>query len=84
MVVRLDAVSAGSEFRAADCAPRASLGNGQIGVTDWVQVGRYVAGLDSLTTAGGKRRQPHASRPGLAPRHRVARQPRHRRRACFE
>jgi hypothetical protein len=52
-VVGLDTVSNGSEFQRADCAPRATLGDGQITVADWVQVGRYVVGLDPLTAVGG-------------------------------
>src|SRR5205085_2125838 len=35
------------------CAPRASLGDGRISVTDWTQAGRYAAGLDPITPAGG-------------------------------
>jgi hypothetical protein len=52
-VAGLDTVSNGSEFQRADCAPRATLGDGQITVADWVQVGRYAVGLDPLTVAGG-------------------------------
>jgi hypothetical protein len=52
-VAGLDIVSNGSEFQRADCAPRATQGDGQITVADWVQVGRYAAGLDALTAAGG-------------------------------
>jgi hypothetical protein len=43
----------GSEFQRADCAPRATQGDGQLTVADWVQVGRYAVGLDPLTAAGG-------------------------------
>jgi len=50
---RLDTAADGGEFQRADCAPRSSLGNGQINVTDWVQSGRYAAGLDPLTAVGG-------------------------------
>ena len=49
----LDYPSNASEFQRADCAPRSTLGDGAITVADWVQVGRYVAGLDPLTRAGG-------------------------------
>jgi hypothetical protein len=52
-VAGLDIVSNGSEFQRADCAPRATLGDGQITVADWVQVGRYALGLDPPTFAGG-------------------------------
>ncbi len=52
-VAGLDIVSNGSEFQRADCAPRGTLGDGQITVADWVQVGRYAVGLDPVTAAGG-------------------------------
>jgi Immunoglobulin domain len=52
-VAGLDTVSNGSEFQRADCAPRSTLGDGQITVADWVQVGRYAVGLDPITAAGG-------------------------------
>jgi hypothetical protein len=42
-----------AEFQRADCAPRATLGNGFISITDWVQAGRYAAGLDPITPVGG-------------------------------
>jgi hypothetical protein len=45
-------VSAG-EFQRADCAPRSSLGDGQLKVTDWVQAGRYSIGGDGLQVVGG-------------------------------
>ncbi len=61
-VAGLDAVSNGSEFQRADCAPRATQGDGQITVADWVQVGRYVVGLDLPTAAGG----PTNPIPGIA------------------
>jgi hypothetical protein len=41
-----------SEFMRADCAPRATGGDGVINVLDWVQVGRYAAGLDPATAVG--------------------------------
>lgn len=43
----------GSEFQRADCAPRATLGDGRVGMADLVQAMRYAAKLDPLTTAGG-------------------------------
>lgn len=46
-------VSNGAEFMRADCAPRNTLGDGRLTVSDWTQVGRYVVGLDPLTPAGG-------------------------------
>src|SRR5262249_55726204 len=52
-VARLDYPTNASEFQRADCAPRASLGDGNILVNDWVQAGRYAAGLDPMTVAGG-------------------------------
>jgi len=52
-VARLDYPTNAAEFQRADCAPRATLGDGAIKVTDWVQVDRYVSGLDPLTPAGG-------------------------------
>src|ERR1044071_4731443 len=52
-VAHLDTPANGSEFQRADCAPRASLGDGRLSITDWVQAGRYAAGLDPLTPAGG-------------------------------
>ena len=50
---RLDYPTNGTEFQRADCAPRATLGDGAIKVTDWVQAGRYAAGFETLTPAGG-------------------------------
>lgn len=52
-VASLDPTNPGSEFQRADCAPRATRGNGHLTVTDWVQTGRYVSGLDPQTPAGG-------------------------------
>jgi hypothetical protein len=43
----------GSEFMRADCAPRASCGDGSISIADWVQTGRYAVGLDPLAAAAG-------------------------------
>jgi hypothetical protein len=50
---RLDYPTNAAEFQRADCAPRATLGDGTIKVTDWVQAGRYAAGFETLTPAGG-------------------------------
>jgi uncharacterized protein (TIGR03437 family) len=61
-VARLDVVDAGSEFQRADCAPRSALGDGNLNLSDWVQGGRYAAGLDPLTPAGGPA-APVASQP---------------------
>jgi hypothetical protein len=37
----------------ADIAPRATKGDGTVDGGDWVQLGRYVVGLDALQPAGG-------------------------------
>ncbi|MBE0543007.1 MAG: immunoglobulin domain-containing protein [Verrucomicrobia bacterium] len=50
---RLDIPGSSSEFQRADAAPRATLGDGRIKVTDWVQTGRYIAGLDPAAAIGG-------------------------------
>ncbi len=52
-VARLDYPTNAAQFQRADCAPRGTLGDGAIKVTDWVQVDRYEAGLDPLTPVGG-------------------------------
>jgi hypothetical protein len=52
-VARLAYPTNAAEFQRADCAPRATLGDGAIKVSDWVQVDRYVSGLDPLTPVGG-------------------------------
>jgi hypothetical protein len=52
-VARLDGISGSNEFQRADCAPRATKGNGLLTVSDWVQAGRYAVGLDPLTVLGG-------------------------------
>jgi hypothetical protein len=52
-VARLDYPTNASEFQRADCAPRATLGDGVIRAADWVQAGRYVFGLDPQTAIGG-------------------------------
>ncbi len=51
--VTLDTAANGTEFQRADCAPRASFGDGRITVADWVQAGRYSVALDTLSLAGG-------------------------------
>jgi hypothetical protein len=68
-VAGLDVITNAAEFQRADCAPRFSLGDGQIKVTDWVQAGRYAAGLDPLVLAGGPMPlvTPLASAPGAVP-----------------
>ena len=48
----------------ADVAPRSS-GNGQVTVTDWTQVGRFVAGLDTATVGGEYQRADCAPRSSL-------------------
>jgi len=53
MASRLDLPAPGFEFQHADCAPLGTKGDGQIKVTDWVQVGRYFLGLDPVTAVGG-------------------------------
>jgi hypothetical protein len=50
----------GTEFQRADCAPRSTLGNGAISITDWVQAGRYATGIDPLTPIGGPLAEPLA------------------------
>lgn len=52
-VAGLDSIAAGSEFQRADCAPRATFGNGVLSASDWVQAGRYAAGLDPVVPIGG-------------------------------
>jgi hypothetical protein len=49
----LEEPAPGSEYRKADCAPRASCGNGILSVSDWVQAGRYAAAVDELLAACG-------------------------------
>ncbi len=53
-VVGLNTVDANfNEFQRADCAPRISLGDGQLTVADYTQAGRYGAALDTVNPAGG-------------------------------
>lgn len=61
----VDKVNEGSEFQRADCAPRATLGDGRVGIADLVQAMRYAALLDPLTAAGGPIAAA-AAKPGLA------------------
>ncbi len=49
----IDTPEIGSEFQRADCAPKATFGDGKISIADWVQAGRYAAGLDSVATVAG-------------------------------
>ncbi|HEX4950597.1 MAG TPA: IPT/TIG domain-containing protein [Blastocatellia bacterium] len=60
-VMKLDSANNGSEFQRADSAPRATRGDGRIGMADVVQTLRYSAGLDPLTTAAGPSAQPSNS-----------------------
>lgn len=53
MVAGKLSASPGLEFMKADCSPRTTLGDGRLTVADWAQAGRYVAGLDPVTPAGG-------------------------------
>src|SRR5208282_4806385 len=50
----------------ADVTPRPNGGNKPDGVTDWVQVGRFVAGLD--TVSGGDTNGDEFQRADCAPR----------------
>ncbi len=52
-IAAFDTVSSPAEFQRADCAPRATLGDGRLTVADWVQAGRYAAGLDAIVPLGG-------------------------------
>jgi len=65
-VARLDAISSSNEFQRADCAPRASKGNGLLTASDWVQAGRYAVGLDPLTVLGGPTQESSGEGGGLA------------------
>lgn len=62
-VAGMDVVNTGAEFQRADVAPRATLGDGQITVADWVQALRYATGLDPLTDAGGPAGTPASMAP---------------------
>ncbi|MBX3277700.1 MAG: S8 family serine peptidase [Acidobacteria bacterium] len=61
-VVGLKDPNLGNEFQRADAAPRNSKGDGNISVSDWVQIGRYSAALDSPVQTGGPL-EPVASSP---------------------
>ena len=63
-VARLDYPTNASEFQRADCAPRATRGDGRIAVTDWVQTRRYADGLEPLTPAGGPTDEMAGTGPG--------------------
>lgn len=65
-VARLDAITFSNEFRRADNAPRASLGDGQLKVTDWVQAGRYLAGAEPLVAIGGPAVETNATVAGTS------------------
>ena len=43
----------GVEFQRADCAPLSTGGDGVISLADWVQVARYITGLDFVPTEAG-------------------------------
>ncbi|MEQ1605946.1 MAG: choice-of-anchor Q domain-containing protein [Pyrinomonadaceae bacterium] len=45
--------NATNEFQRADCAPRATLGDGSLDSADVVQARRYALGLDPISTIGG-------------------------------
>jgi hypothetical protein len=64
-VARLEYPTNVAQFQRADCAPRATLGDGAVKVTDWVQVDRYVSGLDPLTPVGGATNE--LAGPGAGP-----------------
>lgn len=59
--IHLESPSSMSEFRRADCAPLASLGDGTISLPDWTQAGRYAAGLDLVSGQVPKAGGPSAS-----------------------
>jgi hypothetical protein len=42
-----------NELQRADCAPKASCGDGRITISDWVQAGRYAAFLDTAGATCG-------------------------------
>lgn len=46
-------IPTGSQFQRADCAPRATKGNGIIDLSDVVQAARYKNGLDPYVETGG-------------------------------
>ncbi|NDD64610.1 MAG: hypothetical protein EBZ36_11655, partial [Acidobacteria bacterium] len=52
-IAGIDAISDGSEFQRADCAPKSTNGDGRLTVADWVLAGRYAAGLEPTAAAAG-------------------------------
>src|SRR5207248_1251778 len=62
---RLDYPTNAAEFQRADCAPRATQGDGAIKVSDWVQAGRYVFGFDAAAAVGGPTNE--QASPGAGP-----------------
>ena len=63
-VAGLETPAPGSEFSRADCAPRNSLGDGQLTVADLAQTRLYAAGFAPLTPVGGP--SAPASSPNMA------------------
>ena len=58
LVVGLTSLQSSTTFWRADTAPRSNGGDGRLSVADFVQTGRYAAGLDGgLTTATGPTQQ---------------------------
>ncbi len=55
-VAGIETASPGIEFQRADCWPESSLGDGRLTIADWVQAGRYAAGIDAPVSAGGPTR----------------------------
>jgi len=49
----IDKAAVGPEFQQADCSPKETGGDGRIDLADWVQAGRFAAGLDTATNARG-------------------------------
>jgi hypothetical protein len=45
--------AAGFSYMKIDCAPRTTKGDGLIDLSDWVQAGRFIVGLDIPQPAGG-------------------------------
>jgi sugar lactone lactonase YvrE len=68
----LDAPADSNEFQKADCAPRATSGDGRINVSDLRQLYRYASGFDPLQAAAGPWSATNVpappSAPGYAPR----------------
>lgn len=53
VIAGLDELTDHWQFSRADCAPRDTLGDGVLSLTDWVQAGRYADALDAPTPTGG-------------------------------